>query len=531
MVFVHGTSPGPFRAGRGVRAGRAYNRLLAGNWRLAAIIALVGMAVALPALTPASASAARPNVIMIVTDDQTLGMLNDEVMPNTSRLLVGRGVSFTQAIVSTPQCCPSRAAMLTGQYAHNNRVIANRPGYSLLKRKRQALPSWLRAAGYRTIHIGKFLNGHYPVSGPKPAPGWDRWQTLTASDYRRPVFSIDGRLRNRSSYLTRTLNRMARRSIARYGAGRRPFYLQLDHLAPHVGSGAEGGRCAEGAIPAPRDATSFAGAAAPRNAATAEVDLSDKPEFMQRRLPISAAARARSDRFYGCALGSLQSVDRGVAAIVKALRRKRQLRRTMIVFTSDNGYAFGEHRVQLTKGMPYEEHLRVPLVVRPPRRLRSSGRARRGLELDAPVANIDLAPTVLDIAGARPCVGSQSRCRRMDGRSLLPLLRGRRPSWTRTRAIRTSMNIGARAPILSCAWDGLRTPERSLAEHVSVLEPDGHSCRPASQFELYDLLEDPFQLDGDDPVSPALAQRLDRLRRCSGIRGRDRRLQRRSFCE
>lgn len=479
----------------------------------------------------APASAARPNVVVIVTDDQTLESFRPEVMPQTFERLAARGTTFSQAIVSTPQCCPSRAGYLTGQYAHNNGVTANRPGYALLRRKRDVLPAWLQAAGYRTVHVGKYLNGYYARRGARPGPGWDRWLTLTDTDYEQPVWSIDGRARAEEEYLTTALNRRAARAAARSAKRRRPFYLQVDHFAPHVGSGDESGRCAGAAIPNPVDEDSFSDAAAPRTPAAGESDVADKPEFIRRSPAPDAEQTEKADHFYGCALAALKSVDRGVASVVGALRRSGELARTMIVFTSDNGFSYLEHRMPLSKGLPYEEHLRVPLVIRPPRGHGIPKRSRSGRRSRAPVANIDLAPTILALARGRSCRDGRRSCRRMDGRSLLPLLRGKGRGWTRSRAIGTSFSINFSAYRRSCRWAGLRTPGTMLVNHLVLPAPDSSDCRRADEYELYDLESDPFQLESAAAVPDELARRLDRLRRCSGIEGRDRPLRRRPFCE
>lgn len=500
---------------------------MAGRTRLVGTLAacLAALLVAAPA-----ASAARPNVVVVVTDDQTLESFNPTVMPRAVRGLAERGTRFAQGIVSTPQCCPSRAGYLTGQYPQNTGVRANRPGYQQLREKRDVLPSWLRAAGYRTIHVGKYLNGYTALRGARPAPGWDRWRTLMRADYRQPNWSIDGRFRSDADrYLTSTMNRITERLIERFGSRRRPFYLQVDHLAPHIGSREETGRCAGAAIPARRDGDLFAATTAPRNPATDEADLGDKPEFIGRNGAPGPAVVARADRHYGCALGSLRSVDRGIGVVLSALRREQQLANTLIVFTSDNGYSFLEHRMPLSKGLPYEEHLRVPFVIRPPA---GFPRASRSGEVSAaPVANIDLAPTILQLARAEPCRAGGRTCRRMDGRSLVPLLRGRAPRWVEDRAILTAFSVNADAYKRSCRWDGLRTPERVLVHHLILPEPGGLECRPADEYEYYDLAADPNQLQGDGPVPLRLAARLDRLRRCSGIRGRDPRRAKTPFCE
>jgi arylsulfatase A-like enzyme len=330
------------------------------------------------------------------------------------------------------------------------------------------------------------------------------------------------------TYLTTTLNGFAEEAIRSQSGMGRPFYLQIDHLAPHIGSGEEAGPCQGGAVPDPSDADAFPVSRAPRSPATREADVSDKPEYF-RRLPLPGPEEvAEADRLYRCALESLRSVDRGVARIVSALREIGELGSTMIIFTSDNGYSFLEHRVRTTKGMPYEEHLRVPFVIRPPRNFPRA--ARSGGALDAPVANVDLAPTILRLADARPC-WTEDACRRMDGRSLLPLLLGEEPAWTAKRAIRTGFSIGGPRYGLSCTWDGLRTPQQALINHVQLPVGLGGQCEPADELEYYDLKADPNQLRGDGPIPAGLEARLDRLRRCSGIEGRDSRLGGTPFCE
>ncbi len=471
----------------------------------------------------------RPNVVVIVTDDQSLEQYRPDVMPITSELLGENGTTFSQAVVSTPQCCPSRAAFYTGQYGHNNGVIANNPGYPLLETPANTLPAWLGRAGYRTIHIGKFLNGYAEVKGLAAAPGWDRWITLLATDYQNPTFSLDGKPYQPDSYLTDELNRQTVDAIDTYAPKRKPFYLHLDQFAPHVGSGLETGRCQGGAIPSPVDDGLFTDVHAPVNPATQEADVTDKPHFISRRLPLGTAARERIDTRYGCALAAMQDVDRGVHQIIDALRRNGELDNTMIAFVSDNGLAYGEHRVGLDKGLSYEEHVRVPMVIRPPASF--PARFRRGATVDAPVANIDFAPTILKLAGADPCV-RRKKCRRLDGRSLVPLLKGRSPKWTKSRAINLAFDINRKEHGLSCTWSGYRTPDEMVTLHSSLPNPvDNQTCEPAHEAEAYDLDRDPYELDNAGTLTGAQAKRLGRLDRCSGIKGRDKKLKRVPFCE
>ena len=367
-----------------------------------------------------------PNVVIIQTDDQTLTSLNRRTMPNVHRLLADRGVTFTDHIVASPLCCPSRASLLTGQYPHNHGVRSNPDGYEKLEEKRNTLPAWLARAGYRTAHVGKFLNNYerFALTPSAPAPGWHDWVTmLKPYGYFDYELAVDGRVKGygsgKSEYLSTVLNRWAVRLI-RDSAGERPFFLALDHFAPHGQSRAVKGGCGRTALPLPGDFRRFAREALPSPPSFAEEDLSDKPSFRQDdRL---SAARIRGiRRNYRCRVASLRAVDRGVKRIVKELRSSGELDETVIVFTSDNGFLQGEHAIPAQKAQAYEEAIRVPLVIRTPATAR-----REPTRIEAPTANIDLAPTILELAGTKPC-RSASDCRTMDGRSLVPLL-ARAPS-------------------------------------------------------------------------------------------------------
>lgn len=496
-------------------------------------IALAGL-IGLAAFGPVQAQAAPPppNVVVIVTDDQTAASLNRSTMPATSRLLVDRGISFTEGIVSDPQCCPSRAAIFTGQYAHNNGVTSNFPGYSALRAKRRILPAWLGKAGYTTIHIGKYMNGIFQARGFRPVPGWDRWLTATSPAYYSPTFSIDGEPKYfKGGYLTSIQNRMATRMIHRYAPDRRPFYLHLDQFAPHEGVGLETGRCSQrSAVPAPGDEGLFDGVPAPQPPSYDEEDVSDKPTFIQALPRLSEQVRLQTSMRYGCALASLREVDRGVAEVIATLRDEGELNRTMIVFLSDNGYSFGEHRFAAGKGLPYEENLRVPFLIRPPASLRPN--LEPGSTVAAPVANVDIAPTILALAGTRSCM--RGNCRTMDGRSLLPLLRAATPAWVADRAIAIEFAVDTEERSLSCAWHGMRTVDLVFVQHYLVPDESG-KCVPGDEREMYDLQADPFQLENlagaGSPAEAEAVLRSGRLHVCAGIAGRDQRRSGRPFCE
>jgi N-acetylglucosamine-6-sulfatase len=472
----------------------------------------------------------RPNIILIVTDDQTLAQLNAKAMPATERLLVARGTSFTHYYASTAQCCPSRAAMLTGQYGHNNGVLSNKDGYASLIRKGDTLPVWLRRAGYRTAHVGKWLNGYTDVAAPREvAPGWDQWHTMPDPGYYDYLISHNGRLEHRGTdagdYATTLLNRHSVRIIEKLAPKPRPFYLQLDHRAPHGDLPTGGtGRCARfpAPDPAPRDSDLFKRASLPRPPSFNETDMSDKPSFLRGLDRLRRADVKRARLRWGCALASLREVDRGVQRILATLQDFGEVRSTAILFTSDNGFFYGEHRITASKVLPYEAAERLPLIMRVPRPYRDF--QPRVSELGHVAANIDLAPTILDLANAERCDG----CRVMDGRSLLDLLNGNAEKWPHDRGILLEFRVNDASRHATCHYTAIHTGGVEYIEHTRRVSPRTGECEDVDQRELYDLTFDPFQLRNlcaegcpDGPGQDQLEQRLAVLRGCNGIAGRD----------
>jgi arylsulfatase A-like enzyme len=512
---------------------------------------VAGLGLAIPtAPAPAAGgggSSRPPNIVLIRTDDQTEEQLTERTMPRTLRLLAEPGTRFTNSIVTTPQCCPSRASVLTGQYGHNNGVLSNKAGYPALGRPVRTLPAWLNGAGYTTAHVGKWMKGWVQVTG-RPAsvpPHWDQWHTT----YREPtqyygyVISDNGRKtrydHHDRDYVTRVLNRKAEAFVRRQAKRKRPFYLQLDHRAPHASTFDKKGesRCAGHAPqPDPRDKGRFENVPLPRPPSFDEADVSDKPPFLRRSMLDPGIVDKITDR-YQCALASLRAVDRGVRGIVKSLKRAHALGRTAFIFTSDNGYLAGEHRISNGKTLAYEESTRVPLVIRLPRTY--TGGAPQPDAVPEPVANIDLTATILDLARARPCTAS-GKCRVLDGRSLAGLAAGRPSDWPADRGLLVEYDGRSRDAV--CAFSAIRVPDRTYVEYSSVWDRTAQECRPTAAVELYDLQSDPFELEnlcrgGDQGNCPTderqagLRARLEALRNCAGIEGRDEPVNGRPFCE
>ena len=470
-----------------------------------------------------------PNVIVIVTDDQSNAMFERRYMPRTFKLLVDRGTWFEDAVVTTPLCCPSRAGMATGQYGHNNGVLRN--SYALLDRPRNVLPSWLSRAGYRTLHVGRFFNG-YEGQGraSRVAPGWDVWRTSLSprSYYDYDITSNDGVVSYGAAdgdFLTDQLSAIAARMVSRRAPRKRPFYLQLDHLAPHDGPGDRTGRCDRAPVAGPLDEAAYLNQPMLAGDSFNEADVSDKPPFMQALPPLDAEAIAESNRRFRCALGSLRAVDRGVAEIWRAVKAAGAVRETMIVFTSDNGYLHGEHRVRQHKQYPYEEAVGVPLVMRLPAPLASEGQLPVS---SAPVANIDIAPTILALAGAEPCI--RSGCRTLDGRSFYGEAIGEE-TIPAGRAVVLEYDGGRPSESLVCRYAGIRTATDVFVEHTMSRTGEGNTpCEEDLVYEHYDRAADPAQLENlvPPPASGPLGAgelpllvRLRNLQDCAGISGRD----------
>lgn len=501
------------------------------------------------ATSEAAARPARPpNIIVINTDDQAASTLTRRVMPNVFDLIVDHGARFRRSIASTPLCCPSRATFLTGQYGHNHGVLWNIPGYADLREPDNTLPVWLRRAGYRTVHIGKYLN-LYSWAAPSPAavaPGWSEWHTmLDPLRYYGFNYAENGRSRvldpSARNYATSVFNREAVRTIRRFGPSPRPLFMVVDQLAPHrwQGTGRAPGCEAPAPEPAPIDGRLFSHLRLPRPPSFNEPDVSDKPSFIRDRPPLSRGQIEGIRRGFRCGLASLRAVDRGLGQIWRELGAIGEQRNTAIIFTSDNGFYFGEHRINDDKQIPYREALEVPLAMRLPASM-SKRTGREGLSVKQLVANVDLPATILDLAGAQPCA-TAGRCRTLDGRSLLGLARGDGSGYPAGRAFPLELAVGPphAPPYMSCRYQGVWAGQEIYVPHLSATDasPD---CRPTDQAEHYDLRTDPHQLENLFPApagSPAalrqaaLAARARKLGSCAGIEGRDAPTPGRPFCE
>jgi N-acetylglucosamine-6-sulfatase len=449
-----------------------------------------------------AAQPAPPNIILILTDDEDWKA--HEYLPRVRRLLEERGATFNNYFVGYSLCCPSRASILRGQYPHNTGVLGNHPpdgGFERFYRQgleSSTLATWLHERGYYTALAGKYLNGYgsgtLAGGAAHVPPGWTDWFGLAEPsgyfDYR---ISDGGRAlmfgHADSDYLTDVLREHAIAVIRAAHAGHKPLFLYLAPKAPHLP-----------AEPAPRHHDLFGNVELPRGASFDEDDVSDKPAPIRSRPRLSAIDLLKMQTIYRNRLQSLQSVDEMVEAIVDELGTLGELENTYILYTSDNGWHMGEHRLGRGKNTPYEEDIRVPLVIRGP------GIAP-GTVISQLALNSDLAPTIAELAGAKPPDF-------VDGRSLIPLWRGGAPGWRSCLMVQR----GANADVQADEGDELHSPwgfhALRTAQYKFTIWANGDR-------ELYDLLADPAELrnlagSADPVLMGRMTGRLEALAKCRG---------------
>lgn len=487
---------------------------------LLAAAAAVG-SVAGPGIETATAQGAdqRPNVVVIMTDDQTVDDL--AAMPATRRAFVGRGVTFRNSTVSYPVCCPSRATYLTGRYAHNHGVLGlylPTGGYARFNDS-DALPVWMERAGYRTAHIGKYMNGYGTDRPAIVPPGWTEWYgAVDPTTYRMWNFTLNENGRqvtygapneeDPALYQTDVLRDKALDVIRRGSRAGQPFFLSLALLAPHHEEASIRARTGITVRAAPRHRGRFASLKLRSGRGFNERNRSDKPKFMRRFPVLDGTAIARITAEFRARRESLLAVDEAVAAIVRELSAQGVLGNTYLLFTSDNGFLLGEHAVPSGKMLPYDPSARVPLLLRGPG-------IKRRMASDEPVSNIDLAPTILELAGAKRVGGAP-----IDGRSVLRFARKPRLRTDRPLLLETG---GLRATSLEPEDDTGAVPVRTIRTYRAVRTDRWLFVQYRSgERELYDLLYDPFQLRSRHrdrryaPTVRVLRRELERLATCRG---------------
>jgi N-acetylglucosamine-6-sulfatase len=447
-----------------------------------------------------------PNVVLVVVDDLRWDDIAVAGHPFVRTPAIDRlakeGTRFLNAFATTPLCSPSRAALLTGQYVHTNGIIDN-TARDAASHKLQTFAVPLEQAGYETAFFGKWHMGNDDTR----RPGWTHWVAMKGQgEAIDPKLNVDGERLTVPGYVTDILTDYAVRFMER--ARSKPFMLLLAHKAlhPNVMQNDDGsvvqleGQRA-GFVPAERHRGRYSNATVPRRR-NATVAPERKPALLRKLegLPPLAPGTGTPDVDVRDRLEMLLAVDESLARIVKTLTDLGELDRTVLIFTSDHGYFYGEHGLNEERRLAYEETARIPLIVRYP------GVARAAAEEPKLTQIIDLAPTVLALAGVNDQVPRQ-------GRSLVPLLLGENPPWRSSILIEYySDRVFPR--IATMGYQAVRTEQHKYIQYLELPQMN----------ELYDLREDPFEIDNiidsdeGKRMLPTMQAELARLQKESGYR-------------
>jgi N-acetylglucosamine-6-sulfatase len=460
----------------------------------------------------AKAPTNQPNIIFVLTDD--LDYNSAQLMPNVRSQLIDKGTTFENDFVGNSLCCPSRATILTGLYAHNHDVEYNNPPRGGFERfvaggyEQKTIAYRLEQDGYTTGLYGKYLN-HYPGNDDptRVPPGWDEWHawgdtlgqagdensantgaTESNAAYYNYELNENGKIvsygDSSDDYMTDVLSSKAQDFVRNTASDSKPFFLYLATSAPHGPP-----------VPAERHKDVFASVTAPRSPSFNQEDVSSMPPWIRDMSRFSVQDTIGIDTLYRLRMGSMLAVDGMVDSVVKELEADGQLDNTFIFFTSDNGLLLGQHRIKNDKRYPYEEAIRTPLFVRGP------GVPARS-KVENLVINTDFAPTFAELAGV-PFPSDEQ----LDGRSLASLLRGENPPWRSGILLEWFGQTNKRRQLP--AYEGIRTDTYKYVEYDS------------GDRELYDLKADPYEVNNiyesaDPSLLEDLKTRLEALRSCTG---------------
>ncbi|HEX2894404.1 MAG TPA: sulfatase [Marmoricola sp.] len=472
---------------------------------LAALVGCSGSAPRKPVAQPPLPPGDRPNIVFVLTDDLTADLVR--FMPHV-RAMQRDGMSFTNYSVTDSQCCPSRSSIFTGRYPHNTGVLTNDPpwgGYAKFQADQQDQSTFavaLHNAGYRTGFMGKYLNGYHPGSSTRQAdpvpPGWDEWDGV-GWGYNEYNYDIAHNTTTKhyghrpQDYLTTVLQHRATDYIGSVAHSGQPFFLEVASFTPHMPY-----------VPAPQDTHAFKNLTAPRTAAWDTLPT-NPPAWLASRAPLTDAQISGIDRRFRLRARDVLSLDRLLGAIEDALYSAGASKRTIVVFSSDNGYHLGQYRLTAGKMTAFDTDVVVPLVFTGPD-------IRPGTTNADVVQNIDLAPTFEQLAGLRP------NRHTMDGSSLVGLLH------------QTGTHRGSAALVEHHGQDN--SPNNPDNEGPDSANPPSYEALRTATFtyvkytaggaEFYDRRVDPFELNNIiSQLSPQRRARLHHwlveMSRCQGV--------------
>ncbi|WP_367047993.1 sulfatase [Streptomyces sp. Je 1-332] len=447
----------------------------------------------------------KPNIVYVLTDDLSSNLV--QYMPHV-RKMQEEGASLSNFFVTDSLCCPSRSTILTGDFPHNTGVFTNTGddgGYGAFMKngneKRCYAPK-MQDAGYRTGFMGKYLNGYQPAekkNGSKGyvPPGWDEW-AVAGNGY--PEFDYDlnenGTVRHYGKdpedYLTDVISDKAGSFIDASAKEQKPFMLQLSPFTPHGP-----------ATPAPRDADSYPHLKAPRTEAYDRA-TEDAPQWQRELAPLTEKEQRKIDQNFAKRVRSVQAIDTMIGRLQEQLKAKGMADNTYFMFSSDNGFHMGEHRLRPGKQTAYDTDIKVPMTVTGPG-------VPAGTEVDALTQNTDLNPTFLDLAGVTPDADT-------DGQSFADLLRGKSAEdgreavlieHRRSASKKHDPDAGPEKAGNPPTYEAIRTPDELYVEYAT------------GEREYYDLKADPLQLKNTaDALSEERREQLHgalaRLKACDG---------------
>ena len=488
-----------------------------------------------PVDTPAGGTTqarTRPNIVMVMADDMRVDDLR--YMPNVRRLIAGRGLTFRNSFSPFPLCCPARASFLTGRFPHNHHVFSHvKPWGFKAFDDHATLATTLHRAGYNTGFVGKYLNGYGAdrslVTG-KPSfhyvpAGWTDWYGAVERprnspytdggtyNYWHTIFNINGRTddTHRGDYQTTVLGGFSRTLVRKYSRSRKPFFLWLSAVAPHVGKQENGdpqpvtrangmtfkfgtpGRPAWVRHRFDQRITRAPGM--PLDGGPSERDMSDKPRLMARLPEMNALEKRRLTQVARQRAEAEFVLDRQVGRLVTQLRRSGELQDTVLMFTSDNGYFMGEHRQRTGKIKPHEPSLRVPFLVAGPR-------VPHGRRFD-PITTEDITATIADLAGATSYLPYPP-----DGQSRVRTIRRGDQGWTTpvlTEGLVGGRHAGDRTP--AEVGRGFTDARNVIGVRTSRYKLERYAT---GEVEMYDLDKDPNELHGvaHDPAYAKVRRQL-----------------------
>jgi arylsulfatase A-like enzyme len=459
-------------------------RALIGAGAAGAVAAMVVPALTASAATPAETQAAaagspprvsgsRPNIVVYMCDDMRQDDLT--VLPTVRSLLGAEGVTFANCFTCAPHCAPSRAALFTGVYGHNNGVLSNSDSAKFdfsqpagIENFTDAIAAWLQARGYYTSLIGKVIASD---SATAIAPGYNDWFTLGgATEYQDFNFEINNNGTPESysgpdQFQSDVLTQHAIQVIESLKGSAQPFFITIAPSIPHL----QLDPTQVPPVPASRFANFSSDRALPRPPSFNEADVSDKPlEVRQLPLMTDSVIQDTTDEYRG-RLASLQAIDDNVGQIYKALQDVGRLDNTIFVFTSDHGWMLGEHRYPHGKVVHYDPATRIPMVIRGPG-------FPAGVERQQPIVNLDLTATIVDAAGASPT-------RSLDGESLFPFAASSRYRTDRAVQFEIEFNGNPALGEPGSHYFAARTQNWKYVHHTDTGEE-----------ELYDFQHDPYEL-------------------------------------